>query len=453
MNRRSLAALSAGVVFGIAAPASAQVWLQDRQLTQGRGIRVGNFELHPGIGAEVGYDSNVFYAANNPTSALRLRVTPSLFVSSLGPQRSTNSDAPATALPTVNFRGGVALIYHEFISLQSPDTTSNLRNLGVDGNLRFEFFPGRTWQFVVADEFLRTIQPGAQSNTGADGVLLPAQTFNRNYNTATAELAYAPPRGTLEFRLGYSFIFNLFDSTSYNFYDYLGHSVYARMRWRFLPKTALLWEGSVNPTNYIHPERAQTGLFSSYPVTTRVGINGLLTEKISLLAMVGYQASFFVAGDNIDTIIGQAELRWLINPRANFRVGFLRDSQNSFFSNFYVRNRGYLNYSHSFNGRFILSLEGGVGLYQYGYVADRNGAPTVPGVGFGSDGRFTSVRVDATAFGEYRFNEVFGINATVRGLSNISDVRLGNTTGSDGGRGQPIAWTRLEAFVGVRAAW
>ena len=453
MNRRSLAALSAGVVFGIAAPASAQVWLQDRQLTQGRGIRVGNFELHPGIGAEVGYDSNVFYAANNPTSALRLRVTPSLFVSSLGPQRSTNSDAPATALPTVNFRGGVALIYHEFISLQSPDTTSNLRNLGVDGNLRFEFFPGRTWQFVVADEFLRTIQPGAQSNTGADGVLLPAQTFNRNYNTATAELAYAPPRGTLEFRLGYSFIFNLFDSTTYNFYDYLGHSVYARMRWRFLPKTALLWEGSVNPTSYIHPERAQTGLFSSYPVTTRVGINGLLTEKISLLAMVGYQASFFVAGDNIDTIIGQAELRWLINPRANFRVGFLRDSQNSFFSNFFVRNRGYLNYSHSFNGRFILSLEGGVGLYQYGYVADRNGAATVPGVGFGSDGRFTSVRVDATAFGEYRFNEVFGINATVRGLSNISDVRLGNTTGSDGGRGQPIAWTRLEAFVGVRAAW
>jgi hypothetical protein len=453
MNRRSLAALSAGVVFGIAAPASAQVWLQDRQLTQGRGIRVGNFELHPGIGAEVGYDSNVFYAANNPTSALRLRVTPSLYVSSLGPQRSTNSDAPATALPTVNFRGGVALIYHEFISLQSPDTTSNLRNLGVDGNLRFEFFPGRTWQFVISDDFLRTIQPGAQTNTGADGVLLPAQTFNRNYNTASAELAYAPPRGTLEFRLGYSFIFNLFDSTNYNFYDYLGHSVYGRMRWRFLPKTALLWEGSVTPTNYIHPDRAPTGLFSSFPVSTRVGINGLLTEKISLLALVGYQASFFQGGDNIDTIIGQAELRWLINPRANFRVGFLRDSQNSFFSNFFVRNRGYLNYSHSFNGRFILSLEGGVGLYQYGYVADRNGRASVPVSGSGSDGRFTSVRVDATAFGEYRFNEVFGINATVRGLSNISDVRLGNSTGTDGGRGQPIAWSRVEAFIGVRAAW
>lgn len=440
-------------MFGLAAPASAQVWLQDRQLTQGRGIRVGNFELHPGIGAEVGYDSNVFYRANDPASALRLRVTPSLYVSSLGPQRRTSSDAPATALPTVNFRGGVALVYHEFIALQSPDTTSNLRNLGVDGNVRFEFFPGRTWQFVIADEFLRTIQPGAQSIVGADGDLLPAQTFNRNFNTATAELAYAPPRGTLEFRMGYSFIFNLFDSTSYNFYDYTAHSVFARMRWRFLPKTAIIWEGSLTPLSYIHPERSPTGLFSSFPVSTRVGMNGLLTEKISLLALVGYQASFFEAGDNIDTIIGQAELRWLINPRANFRVGFLRDSQNSFYSNFFVRNRGYISYSHSFNGRFLLSLEGGVGLYQYGYIADRNGAQTVPGVGYGSDGRFTAVRLDATAFGEYRFNDVFGINATIRGLSNISDVRLGNSTGTDGGRGQPIAWTRLEAFLGVRAAW
>lgn len=453
MNRRWLAALSAGVVFGLAAPASAQVWLQDRQLTQGRGIRVGNFELHPGVGAEVGYDSNVFYAANNPASALRLRLTPSLTVSTLGPQRSTNSDAPATALPTVNFRGGVALVYHEFISLQSPDRTSNLRNLGVESNLRFEFFPGRTWQFVLADDFTRTIQPGAPTGTGTDGLLLPSQTFNRNFNTATAEFAYAPPRGTLEFRLGYNFIFNFFDSTAYNFYDYLGHSVYARMRWRFLPKTALLWEGSVSPTSYIRPEASPTGLFSSYPVRTRVGINGLLTEKLSLLALVGYHASFFVAGDNIDTVIGQAELRWLINPRANFRLGFIRDVQNSFFSNFFVRNRGYLNYSHSFNGRVLLSLEGGVGLYQYGYVADPSGARTVAGVGYDSDGRFTTVRIDATAFGEYRINDVFGFNATVRALSNISDVRLGNSPGTDGNPGQAIAWNRLEAFVGVRAAW
>lgn len=444
MNRRSLAALAAGVVFGLAAPASAQVWLQDRQLTQGRGIRAGNFELHPGVGAEFGYDSNVFYQPSNPVSALRLRVTPSFTVNTLGPQRSTNSDAPATALPTVNFRGGVALVYHEFISLDSTRPTSQLRNLGVEANLRFDFFPGRTWQFVLADDFTRTIQPGQTSASAADPTLLPNQTFNRNYNLANLEIAYAPPRGTLELRFGYNFLLNIFDSNSYSQFDYMGHQIYARMRWRFLPKTALLWEGSVSPTSYVHADGSPTGLFSSTPVLTRVGINGLLTEKISLLALVGYEATFFTQGDNADTVIGQAELRWLIGPRANLRVGFLRDIQNSFYGNYYVRNRGYLSYSHSFNGRFLLSLEGGVGLYQYGYLASPTGAPSRLGSGFDADGRFSAVRVDGTVFGEYRVSDVFGINATLRALSNISDVSFGI---------QPIQWTRFEAFLGVRAAW
>lgn len=444
MNRRSLAALSAGVVFGLAAPASAQVWLQDRTLTQGRGIRAGNFELHPGVGAEIGYDSNVFYQPSDPASALRLRITPSLTVSTLGPQRTANSDSPSTALPTVNFRGGVALIYHEFIPLSSPDHVSGLRNLGVEANLRFDFLPGRTWQFTLADDFTRTIQPGAVTPTSGDSPL-PSQTFNRNFNTANFEVAYAPPRGTLEFRFGYNFIFNFFDSATYSYNDYLTNQIYARMRWRFLPKTALLWEGSVAPTNYVHSERATTGLFSSTPIQSRVGINGLLTEKLSLLALVGYEATFFTAGDNADTFIGQAELRWLINPRANFKVGFLRDVQNSFFGNFFIRNRGYVNYSQSFNGRFLLSLEGGVGLYQYGYLATPTGAMGVVS-GAGSDGRFSSVRLDVTAFAEYRFNEVLGLNVTFRELANISDVRLGTAA-------QSIAWNRFEAFLGVRAAW
>ena len=35
-----------------------QRWLVDRQYREGAGFRVGDFELHPGIGADFGYDSN-----------------------------------------------------------------------------------------------------------------------------------------------------------------------------------------------------------------------------------------------------------------------------------------------------------------------------------------------------------------------------------------------------------
>src|SRR4051812_31066392 len=42
------------------------------------GIRLGDaLILHLGAGVEVGWDSNVFYEANNPTNAFYLRLNPS----------------------------------------------------------------------------------------------------------------------------------------------------------------------------------------------------------------------------------------------------------------------------------------------------------------------------------------------------------------------------------------
>jgi hypothetical protein len=159
-------------------------------------------------------------------------------------------------------------------------------------------------------------------------------------------------------------------------------------------------------------------------------LNGLLTNKISLLVAVGYQGTFYNSGDNADTVIGQAELRWLINTLSSLRVGFVRDVQNSFFGNYFVRNRGYASYSQTFDGRFLLSVDAGVGLYQYGLIS----ATPDP----------TAVRVEGTVFGEYRFSNVFGVNATVRGAANISDVQIGV---------QYIDWTRFDALLGVRAFW
>lgn len=434
---------------GASRQAEAQVWLQDRTLQEGRGVRTGNFELHPGFGVELGYDSNVFYEPSvlQPNPALRIRATPSLSLSTLGPQRSANSDSAATALPTVNFRGGVALIYYEWIGLGGADRVSRLRNLGAQANLRLELFPQRTWQFALTDEFTRTIQPGPELPD-----VPPAAgdyTFNRNYNHATAELAYAPGRGVFDFRLGYGLNVSIFDSTQLDRYNYLQHEIFLRNRWRFLPKTALVWEANATPLSYTDPRAGGTvgtnGVSSSTPVSTRFGINGLITERIAVMALVGYGATFFEQGDNTDTVIGQAELRWLVRESTNLKVGFLRDLQNSFFGNFFVRNRGYANYSQSFGGRFLLSLDAGLAFLQYGYVADFTGArlPLVAGAD-SVTGRFSAVRVEASAFGEYRFSDVFGINATLKASANISDVSLGT---------QPINWSRFEAFLGARVNW
>ncbi len=468
MRRLVVAAACAASVAGAASSASAQglpwansglvdrqVWLQNRQLLEGRGIRTGNFELHPGIGADFGYDSNTFYTSSslsNVRPALRLRITPTFYVSTLGAQRSANSDSTSTALPTVNFRGGVGLVYNEWVGLQSGIDLSALRNLGAQASLRFDFFPGRTWQFGLGADFVRTIQPGGQD--GFIGTPGTSARLNRNTVLGNLEVAYAPGNGVFEFRFGYNIQATLFDDLSGN--NSLTNTGFARMRWRFLPKTALVWEGSVSRLSYLNETTSSAGLFSATPMTTRFGVAGLLTNRVSLTAVAGYTATFYELGDNADTVVGQAELQWLIDARSQLRGGFVRDVQQSYYGNYYTRNRGYANYMQSFGGRFVLTVDAGIGLYQYGYLTYPRGsaragvARTSPDIGGDYDpatGRFTATRVDGTVFGEYRVNDVFGINATLRAEALISGFKLPPSAT------QPIDWTRVEAMLGVRANW
>ena len=49
----------------MARPAHAQGWLSDRKYSEGIGIKAGDFEIHPGIGGEAGFDSNWFLRTYN----------------------------------------------------------------------------------------------------------------------------------------------------------------------------------------------------------------------------------------------------------------------------------------------------------------------------------------------------------------------------------------------------
>src|SRR5206468_2561080 len=97
-----------------------QPWLADRKYGEGIGVRVGNLELHPGISGEVGYDSNYFLRSSeeDPLSAYRIRVTPSITLSTLGMQRTQGHDGQAPQ-PSVTFRGGAYLAYNELIATDS----------------------------------------------------------------------------------------------------------------------------------------------------------------------------------------------------------------------------------------------------------------------------------------------------------------------------------------------
>src|SRR6185295_1692144 len=101
--------LSAAAFCAPRASAQAQPWLDDRRVGGGIGLRAGNFELHPAVAGEMGYDTNFYQASGRVTGSgpgplfnepdvgvVRFRVTPSLTLKTLGAQRTAGDEGAAT---------------------------------------------------------------------------------------------------------------------------------------------------------------------------------------------------------------------------------------------------------------------------------------------------------------------------------------------------------------------
>jgi hypothetical protein len=453
-----------------AGDANAQEFLKDRRYQEGIGIRAGDFEFHPGIAGEVGYDSNWFMRSNKtgptiangePTvpviQAGLFRLTPSLTLQTLGQQRK-EGDTSAAEQPKIAFRAGLSATYREFIG---PQEVRDQRNLSANATARLDILPNHPWGFAIYGGYDRAIQP----NTALSN---PDNSFNRSTLNGGAEIIAIPGGGTLDWRAGYQLQAILFEDTNGVGFNNLTHDVYTKGRWKFRPRTAFLYDGTLRFITYTQPERSATTLLNdSTPVRARLGLNGLVTSRLALLGMVGWGSSFYRPGSanstrQFDSVIAQAEAKFFLtaNPTApeenasvsltlsSLALGYVRDFQNSYLGNYYGSDRGYAKIAYMFAGRLLLSLEGGVAAINYPQIFFPGGAPApAPAPPNG----FTDLRADGTFFGEYRFTNTFGINTTLRYTANISDTQL-PLAGATGTTAQvyDMNYRRFEAFLGAR---
>jgi hypothetical protein len=245
------------------------------------------------------------------------------------------------------------------------------------------------------------------------------------------------------------------------------HEASTRGRWRFRPRTALIYDATLRFISYNDPNRAaEQGLVGSTPLRTRIGMNGLITDRLGILLLVGWGASFYDTGrtplqPQYDSIIGQGEVTWFLAPGpgiaetpalglalSSISLGYNRDFQNSYLGNFYGSDRGYLRFNYFFAGRALVTLEGGIGAVEYPDMYWLPPATAAPAL---RHTRFTDYRADATLFGEYRFSSTVGLNATVRYTANISNVHDMPDQLPMAGTGVfDMAWNRIEAFIGLR---
>jgi hypothetical protein len=317
----------------------------------------------------------------------------------------------------------------------------------VGAGFRLELFPGRTWQFHLYDQFDRFTQGSATPEGGINLFV-----YNRDQNVGGFTIVYAPGGGIVDVRLGYENRFVYYENAGFNFLTNDANDVTLRSRWRFLPKTALLWEVGITPTFFLNTTGSSTLLPSTFPFRTRIGINGLLTDRVSLLAMVGYAGTFATLGDNASTVIAQAQIQYIFSPLTSFALGFLRDVNPSYLGSYVIRNSLYARVNQSFGGRFYVSAEVSGGRYEFGYVSTPSGARSTAYSGTDVDpatGRYATWRVLGTLFGEYRPADFLGINATLTAQSNITDVAV--TYG--GATSQSLAYNKFEAYVGARVNW
>src|SRR5580700_533938 len=368
MTKTGLAPAIVAVVLLASSAASAQTadspqWLKDRQYSEGAGILTGDFELHPSIAGEAGYDSNWFlrssanniqYANSAPAApvvgSLEFRISPALYLSTLNRQRRQRE--PGEPGPSLAFRGGVNATYREFVGVansnsSSVDDISNQRNVSIGANGNLDIVPDRPVSAAILASYNRVIQPNVVT---AD----PDQSFVYDSVMGAATLRFRPGSGTLIWGIGYHISDTIFETSAGQPYDNLTQGGTMTGSWRFRPRTSLFYDLTVDYTQFENTAlAAPVLLLSSTPVRTRLGINGLITDRFAAEAAVGWGASFFSSVQGFpqepqyDSVIAHAELKWFLSASpgiedatklgltlSSIAIGYDRNFQSSYLGNF-----------------------------------------------------------------------------------------------------------------------
>jgi hypothetical protein len=461
------ATLAATTLAGSAA--AQQAWLQDRRYGQGIGLRAGNLEFHPSLAAELGYDSNYFQRSGDGANAnerpiydaWRLRVTPSLSLSTLR-QRLRDSESVG-APPAVQFSLGAFATYNE---LFGSDEVSSERHVDAGVGGRLDLLANRPLGFDLYADYLRSGEPSNAVTVASNDPV----SFDRGSARGGVGATWRPGGGLFEWRLGYEAAYNYFEDGEFKRLNNLHHNVNTRGRWRFLPRTALIYQAGYTFVRYMNDDAPQP---DGDVVEARIGLNGLITNRFAFQASVGWNSTYYeaepgdaTAAENYDGFVMGAQLKYFLIPTAtaetasagisSIGIGYQRDFSNSYLGSFYIRDYGYLKAEAFLAGMFVGSLQAGFSRYSFPFIDANN------------DG-FEQTRIDAQAFLEYRLSDTFGVNTSVsydqaigkgpnaEGVL-VSEAGAGpdgmpGTADDTGAVYDDLEYRRFQAYLGLRAFW
>lgn len=425
-------------------------WVSNRAIGEGQGYRSGSIEWHPGLAGAFGFDSNYLQLANSPVDdaeygpvipSLRFTVTPSLSLRSAG-LRELQSKVDAGGLPpALMYDLSLVGSYNEFVPLKegARQTFQQLRNIEGAGSVALDILRGRPWSGRAFANYSYYAEP---SNQGGGG-----DSYDRHVLGVSGALNWSPGGGRFNWKLlEYVTGLTLFDQGSVGAYNNITHSLVSSGNWRFLPKTGILYDAKLTAIQY-----ATVANNPGEILQARLGFNGLVTQRLGLLAMGGWAASFFRdrngAAQNFSSFVTHLESEWYLSAHGRLKegdvdvgasslaVGYLRDFNASYIGDFFRRNRLYAKMKYLIASRIVTTMEGGVSLLTYPDYYMLTGQ-----IGDG----FSETRFDLSVFAEYRLRPTIGMNIRLTYDMNASEVINYGTYEDD------LSFNRFRAILGAR---
>lgn len=329
--KRTLEVATIAAFLAVAGPAAAQGQLAssgqlsgEGSIVEGPGVKLGEgLVLHPTVGLETGFVSNVFYEDADVEPSGLLRVLAELHLATLSAQRLA-AEAPDGAQADsgdFNFRAGLRVEYDEYIS--GNDNVQAQRDVAVDANVAGIVFPQGTWRFAFADNFRRDVRPTNYESRGG---------VDRDVNHLRLFLTYQPEGRSISGTLRYQNTIDVFERDTHSFANRLQNHVGLRVNWQWLPVTRFFADASMG---YYTGLGDDSDKVTSMPLRLMVGTSTAITVNTTINAIVGFGKGFYEEGADYTNVVFGAEFGWRYSPLGRALLLYRFDFEDSINANFY----------------------------------------------------------------------------------------------------------------------
>ena len=299
------------------APAGSQV--------EGAGWKAGEGTvIHPTLGVETGYVSNVFYTQTNPTGAGILRLLAQIGTASLSQQRlnaANAEDQTGGDRGSLQYRADLRLAY-DFL-LTGDHNISSTGGLTAGMSIHGLTNPMGSVSFGFDEDFNRLIR-AANYETDAD--------TNRDINSLRLSLLFHPPGRTLSGYVYYQNLIDVFEKDTQHFANRMENVVGVRPQWQWLPQTQLYLDISQGLMSGLGASSAKV---TSYPLLAKAGLATLLNLNTTVNLEAGYTNGFYSAGPSYSGPVIGAQLGYRYSPLGRITALYNWQYQDSINANYY----------------------------------------------------------------------------------------------------------------------